>query len=29
MSLFLGLIKIAEHAGIIYSLVKLVRPVKL
>ena len=27
MSLFLGLIKIAEHAGIIYSLVKLVRPV--
>jgi spore maturation protein A len=27
MSLFLGLLKIAEHAGIIYSLVKLVRPV--
>jgi spore maturation protein A len=27
LSLFLGLLKIAEHAGIIYALVKLVRPV--
>jgi spore maturation protein A len=27
LSLFLGLLKIAEHAGIVYALVKLVRPV--
>ena len=27
MSLFLGLLKIAEEAGIIYGLVKLVRPI--
>lgn len=27
LALFLGLLKIAEHAGIIYALVKLVRPV--
>ncbi len=27
LSLFLGLLKIAEHAGIVYALVKLVRPI--